>query len=162
MSRSTFYLLCVKTFGKIKLVGIVFNLFLFHLSELTGINMLSSQSGSVWNPPLLLSCSSLWFTAWYSMSSLSSAQSTVQMVASKNSTKAWHDCFQMSNCMAAQLMCFQVLSARLYDLVLLRSTDRKRFPHQSPGHHNCQVNNSCSFCRSLGFYNECMETRVIH
>lgn len=73
--------------------------FLDPLSELTGINMLWSQSGSRRNLPLLLSCSSLWFTAWYSMSSLSPACPTV---ASKNSTKAWHNRFQMNDRMAAQ------------------------------------------------------------
>ncbi len=76
--------------------------FLDPLSELTGINMLSSQSGSRRNLPLLLPCSSLWFTASYPMSSLSPACPTVQTVASKNSTKAWHNRFQMSDCMAAQ------------------------------------------------------------
>lgn len=73
--------------------------FLDPLSELTGINMLWSQSVSRRNLPLPLACSSLWFIAWYSMSSMSPACPTV---ASKNSTKAWYNHFQMNDCMAAQ------------------------------------------------------------
>lgn len=69
------------------------------LSELTGINMLWSQSGSRPNLRLLLSRGSLRFAAWYSKSTQSPRCSTV---ASKNSTKAWHNHFQMNDYMAAQ------------------------------------------------------------
>lgn len=69
------------------------------LSELTGINMLSSRSGSRQNLPLPLSCSSLWFAAWYSKSTQSPGCPTV---VSKNSTKGWHNRFQMNDYMAAQ------------------------------------------------------------
>lgn len=73
--------------------------FLDPLSELAGINMLSSQSGSRRNLPLPLSCSSLWFAVWYSKSAQSPWCPTV---VSKNSTKGWHNRFQMNDYMAAQ------------------------------------------------------------
>lgn len=73
--------------------------FLDPLSEFAGIDMLSSQSGSRRNLPLPLSCSSLRFAAWYSKSAQSPGCPTV---VSKNSTKGWHNRFQMNDYMAAQ------------------------------------------------------------
>lgn len=134
------------------------------MSELTVINMLSSQAGSGQNLLLLWSCSSLWFTTQYSMSSLSPAYPAVQTVASKNSTEGWHNHFQMNNCMAAQCNIDVPPSVVCKALWFrpLEGKDRKRFPHQSPHCHNCQVNISYSFCRTLCFYNECRQTQVIH
>ena len=138
--------------------------------------MLWSQSGSSLNPPLLLSCSSLWFTASYSMSSptLSSQKpslppppwllKTAQRQRPDIDVSKWTTAWQHRE----TLTCLQVLSGRLCDSVFSRRTHQKKRlppppppPHQSPGHHNCQVNISHRLCRTLCFYNECMGTRVI-
>lgn len=143
-----FYILCRHVmWNTVNVHSSCFEPFLDPLSELTGINMLSSQSGSRRNLPLLLSCSSLWFTTWYSVSSLSPV---CPPEASKNSTKAWH----MNNCMAAQCSIDvppSVVCEALWFGPLEGGKDWKRFPHQSPGCHNCQVNISHSSCRAVFF-----------
>lgn len=82
--------------------------FLDPLSELAGINMLLSQSGCRRNLPLLLFCSSLWFTAWWSASSLSPACLTVDLKTALRPDKTaskWTIAWQLD----ATLLCLRVL-----------------------------------------------------
>lgn len=83
-------------------VNIYNGLLLPFLEPFLNAKSLLSQSGSRQNLPPLISFMSLYLTTWYSLSSQNPASPTVPMVASKNSTKDWHNCFQMNDCMAAQ------------------------------------------------------------
>jgi len=110
------------------------------LSELTRINMLLIQSGSRRNlaPYSLVAPCGLQHSV--PCLALNSASLTV-----RNLKTALWPAIPVSKWMTASQHCaklryLQVLSAKLGDVALLRGTDRKRFPHQSPGHHNCQVN----------------------
>lgn len=135
-------------------------LFLDPFSELTRINVLSSQSGFRWNPLLPL-CSALWFPAWYSMSTQSTARPTV---VSKNSSKGWHNCFQMNDCKAAQSG-VDVRTIVVREALWFGPLEGDRQEKTSP------LVTSSSFarwtwaescCRTLYFYNEHKGTWVIY
>lgn len=91
----------------VRVDGILLKPFLDRLSQLTGINMLSSQSVSRRNLRLPLSRSSLWVAAWYSKSTQSPGCPTV---ASDITISKWMIARQLS----AALMRLQVLSEALW------------------------------------------------